>query len=166
MRLNQVVLAATFSGIACSHQGAPSVFRVDLVAEGKAIREVDARWRQAMQAHDAAGEAAVYADDGVEYRAHLEPIVGPRSLEEWERKSFAENPKLNVDWSTETIQIAQSGELAIQTGQFHVTGLGASPEWEDKGRLVTVWKKVNGEWRVAHAMVSTTMPDPLEQKKR
>jgi ketosteroid isomerase-like protein len=119
-----------------------------------------------MQAHDAAGEAAVYAGDGVEYRAHLEPIVGPRALEEWERKSFAENPKLNVDWSTETIQVAQSGELAIQTGQFHVTGFGALPDWEDKGRLVTVWKKVNGEWKVAHAMVSTTMSDPLEEKKQ
>ena len=37
---------------------------------------------------------------------------------------------------------------------------------EDKGRFVTVWKKVNGEWKVAHDIGSTTMPEPPPEKKK
>jgi ketosteroid isomerase-like protein len=37
---------------------------------------------------------------------------------------------------------------------------------EDKGRFVTVWKKVNGEWKVAHDIGSTTMPETATEKKQ
>src|ERR1700704_4180257 len=34
--------------------------------------------------------------------------------------------------------------------QFHITGVGAKGNREDKGHFVTIWKKVGGEWKVAH----------------
>ena len=68
-------------------------------------------------------------------------------------------------WSTESIHIADSGDLAIQTGEYHTTGIGANGEREDKGRFVTVWKKVGGEWKVAHDIGSTTMAEAPPEKK-
>ena len=34
-----------------------------------------------------------------------------------------------------------------------------------QGRFVTVWKKVGSEWKVAHDIGSTTMPEAPSEKK-
>jgi hypothetical protein len=47
-----------------------------------------------------------------------------------------------------------------QTGSEHVTGLGPKGDREDKSRFITVWKKVNGEWKVAYDVDWSTMPEP------
>ena len=127
---------------------------------------MNARWLKAFQAHDAAGEAAVFASDGVEYRAHLEPIVGPAAIEAYDKVFFSDNPTLAVSWSTDEIHIADSGDLAIQTGEFQASGVGPTRDQENKGRILTVWKKEDGQWRVAHAMVSSTMPEPSAEQEK
>ena len=136
----------------------------DLAAEERLIREADARWLKAAQARDVAGEVAVIAADGVLYRAHQQPIVGPAAFQAFTAKSHAENPKSNVTWTTTAIHVAQAGDIAVQTGETHVSGLGAKGDREDRNVFVTVWKKVNGEWKVAHDIGSTTMPDPTQKK--
>jgi uncharacterized protein (TIGR02246 family) len=138
----------------------------DLAAEERAIREADARWLKAAQSRDATAEAGVFASDGVAYREHVQPLVGPGAYQEYAAKFRAVNPKENPNWSTDKIQIAESGDLAIQTGEYHLTGLGPKGDGEDRGRFVTVWKKVNGEWKVAQDIGSTTMPEPATQKKQ
>jgi len=54
--------------------------------------------------------------------------------------------------------------MAIQTGEYHFSGLGPKGDVEDKGRFLTVWKKVGGNWKVAHDIGSTTMPAPPQKK--
>lgn len=148
---------------ACS-QPAPvataSAPKPDLAADEKAIRDLDARWLKVVQAKDAAGEAALFASDGVYDSEHMEPLVGPAAYQAYSAKNYSENPKSNVTWATEKIQIAEAGDIAIQTGSAHVTGLGPKGDREDKRRFITVWKKVNGEWKVAHDIDWTTMPEP------
>lgn len=151
--------------IACSPSAPAPASKPDLSAEEKAIRDVDASWLKAAQARDAAGEAAIFASDGVAYREHVDPLVGPAAFQTWDTKLYADNPRQTTNWTTESIQIADSGELAIQTGQYHVTGIGANGDREDTGRFVTVWKKVGGEWKVAHDIGSTTMPEVPPAKK-
>jgi ketosteroid isomerase-like protein len=131
----------------------------DLAAAEKAIREADARWLKAAQARDSAGEAALFAADGVAYRAHHEPIVGPAAYQAYAEQDKVENPKATVDWTTDDITVAASGDLAIQTTRVTSKGLGLKGDGEDQLRYVTVWKLVNGEWKVAHDIGSTTLPD-------
>lgn len=130
----------------------------DLAAEERAIRDADARWLKAAQARDAAADAAAFAPDGAAYREHLEPLVGPAAFQAYMEKQHAENPKSSVSWTTDKIQIAASGDLAVQTGEYSLTGLGPKGDGKDRGRFVTVWKKLNGEWKVAHDIGTTTMP--------
>jgi uncharacterized protein (TIGR02246 family) len=137
----------------------------DLAAEEKAIRDLDARWLKAVQARDAKGEAAMFASDGLAYREHNAPL-GPAAYEAFETKFFADNPKSTGAWSTNAVRVASSGDFAVQTGEFHNTGLGPKGDGEDKGSFVTVWKKVNGEWKVAHDISATSMPEvPVTKKK-
>jgi uncharacterized protein (TIGR02246 family) len=153
-----IVLAAACTAPAPAPPPAP-----DLAAAEAAIRAADARWLKAAQAHDAAAEAAVYATDGVAYRAHHEPMVGPAAFQAYSEKEYAENPKLAVNWTTTSLVVAASGDLAVQTGTVHVTGLGPKGVGEDRSRFVTVWKRVNGDWKVAHDIGSTTMPDTTKK---
>jgi uncharacterized protein (TIGR02246 family) len=150
---------------ACSQSAPAPASKPDLAGEEKAIRDIDARWLKAAQSRDPSGEAAVFANDGVAYREHVDPLVGPAAYQAFETKFFADNPKVNGAWTTDAIRLAESGDLAIQTGEFHNTALGPKGDRADKGRFVTVWKKVNGEWKVAHDIGSTTMPEIQVVKK-
>ena len=150
---------------ACSQPAPAPAPKPDLVSEEGIIREMDARWLKAVQSRDASGEAALFAGDGVAYREHNDPLVGPAAYQAFETKFYADNPKVNTTWSTDAIRVAESGDLAIQTGEFHTAALGPKGDGEDKGRFVTVWKKTNGEWKVAHDIASTTMPEVQAAKK-
>jgi ketosteroid isomerase-like protein len=132
----------------------------DLAAAERAIREGDARWLKAAQSRDAAGEAASLASDGIAYREHVDPLVGPAAFQAYLEKEYAANPKSSSSWTTDAVQVAASGDVGFQTGTYHTTGLGPKGAGEDRGRFVTVWKKVGNEWKVAHDIATSTMPEP------
>lgn len=98
------------------------------------------------------------------YREHNDPIVGPTAVQQYVTKNNADNPKSTVTWTTDAIRFAESADMAIQTGEYHFSGLGPKGDVEDKGRFLTVWKKVGGNWKVAHDIGSTTMPAPPQKK--
>jgi len=149
---------------ACSQPTPAPAPKPDITAEETAIRDSDARWLKAAQVRDAAGEAALFASDGVAYREHVEPLVGPAAFQAWAAKDYADNPNQNITWTTNSLEVAESGDLAVQTGEYHLTGLGPKGEGEDRGRFVTVWKKVEGAWKVAYDIGSTTMPEAPAEK--
>jgi uncharacterized protein (TIGR02246 family) len=149
---------------ACAQPPAPPPPGPDLAAAEKAIRDADARWLKAAQARDAAAEAAAFAPDGIAYRDHVEPLKGPAAYQAYSEKQYAENPKASTNWTTDTIQVVPSGDLAVQTGTYQLTGLGPKGDIEDKGRFVTVWKKVGTDWKVAHDISVTTMPEAPAKK--
>jgi uncharacterized protein (TIGR02246 family) len=124
----------------------------DLAADEKAIRDLAARWQKALLDRDAATQAAMFADDGVSYHDGQEPLVGPAAIRAWEARSTTNHPKAIITSTTDRIQIAASGDVAIQTGEGRLTNLGGNGEDHvvHRQRFVTVWKKVNGEWKVAH----------------
>ena len=158
MRFLVGLMGACFLFTACS-QADSATPKPDLASEEQAIRAADAQWMEAVKAKDPAAEAALFASDGLAYREHVDPM-NPDAFQAYSAKEYADNPEIEVTWTTDNIQMAESGDLAVQTGEFHVMHLGPKGDGEDKGRFVTVWKKTNGEWKVAHDIGSTTMPEP------
>ena len=102
----------------------------------------------------------MFADDGVSYHDGQEPLVGPAAVRAWEAKSAANHPKAIITSTTDRIQISTGGDLAIQTGEGRLTSLGEHGEDRKvhRQRFVTVWKKVNGEWKVAHDIAVNVTP--------
>src|SRR5436190_1015257 len=130
----------------------------DLAAEEQAIRSLAARWQKALLDRDAATQAAMFADDGLEYHGGEEPLVGPKAILAWETKAATNNPKAVITSKTNEIRIAASGDLAVQSGEGRITAMAANGEDHSvrTQRFVTVWKKVNGEWKVAHDIAVDT----------
>ena len=159
-KLNVSVLtAAAALLVACG--GAP---KTDFVAEEKAIRDISMHWLDLAKAKDAAGEAAVFAADGIAYRIHHEPAIGPAAIQAFVAKDDADNPKGVPSWATTSVTIATSGDLAVETGTYHFAGGGAKGDGDDKGNFVTVYKKVNGVWKVAEDISTSSMPEAVPAK--
>jgi uncharacterized protein (TIGR02246 family) len=130
----------------------------DLASDEKTIRELAARWQKALLTRDAETQASMFAADGVSYHDGQEPLVGPAAILEWEKKAVVSHPKAKITSTTTELRIAAAGDLAIQAGEGQLTDLGENGEDHTvrKQRFVTVWKKVNGEWKVAHDIAVNT----------
>jgi ketosteroid isomerase-like protein len=121
----------------------------DLAAEERAIRAADSTWLAAAVRHDAAGEAALFSDDAIAYRDQADPITGPAAYQTYLAQYYVDNPQVATNWVTRSITVAASGDLAVQTGTFTEANAGAKGDVTRQNNFVTVWKKVNGQWRVA-----------------
>jgi len=132
----------------------------DLGAEETAIRALAEKWQKALLERDAATQAAMFADDGVSYHDGQAPLVGPSAILAWEQRAVATHPKAKITSTTTEIRIAASGDLAVQAGEGQLTSLGANGEdgAVHRQRFLTIWKKVNGQWKVAHDMAVNSMP--------
>ena len=129
-------------------------------ADDKAIRDLAARWQQALLDRDADVQASMFAGDGVSYHDGQEPLVGPAAIRAWESRSKASHPKATITATTDAILIAKAGDMAVQTGEGKLTNLGGNGEDRKvhRQRFVTVWKKVNGAWKVAHDIAVNVTP--------
>jgi uncharacterized protein (TIGR02246 family) len=168
VRRRAIISSAVLSGVFVLYvlrmvaaAGAPSESGSSAhAADDHVIRELSAKWQRALLARDADGQAAMFADDGVSYHDGQEPLVGPAAIRAWESRSKASHPKAIITSATEAIQIAAAGDLAVQTGEGRLTNLGENGEDRKvhRQRFVTVWKKVNGEWKVAHDIAVNVTP--------
>ena len=169
MRLLATIVALSSLAAACVQPplapapAAPS--KPDLAAEERAIREVDARWLKIAQARDAAGEAGMFAADGIAVRQQGAEFTGPAAIEASAAKEYADNPKSQTTWTIDSIRVAESGELAFQTGQLHTVNAGPKGVGETRARFVTLWRKIDGEWKVAYDISAPMAPQPPPKKR-
>jgi len=151
MRTTIAALGVALALGACATPAPPPPQAPDLAAAEQAIRAMDATWLAAAAARDGAGEAAMFAEDGLAYRDLADPLSGPAAY-----------PKSVTAWTTRSIQVAASGDLAVQTGTFTETGAGPKGDKENRANFVTVWKKVGDQWKVA---IDISQPIPPAAKR-
>jgi len=132
----------------------------DLAADERAIRDLSATWQKALLARDAETQASMFADDGISYHDGQAPLVGPKAILEWEKNAVNRHPKAKITTRTTELTISAAGDVAIQAGEGELTDLGENGEDHavHRQRFLTIWKKVNGRWKVAHDMAVNTTP--------
>ncbi|MCW8984026.1 MAG: nuclear transport factor 2 family protein [Thermoanaerobaculales bacterium] len=146
LRHSFFVVLAVFFLVACAAPPAEEP-GVDLAAEAQAIRDASAAWLAASQARDAATIDGFYAADVTtiydgEIHQGLAEIQASRE-EEW-----ASRPDATVIWTTTEVEVAASGDLAYERGYWTTDPDGAGEAPEENGEYLTVWKKIDGQWKV------------------
>jgi len=150
-RLGVIALAAVAS--AC-------VQRADVATEEKTIRDLDKKWVQAVAAKDTTAIANVYAEDA-EFLAPGAPRASGRAAIRKAWVGLLRAPNLVLTFEPTKVTIAGAADIAYETGSYHlgydlpkpkrVRGKVAKPRrFEDTGKYVVAWKKVNGAWKVQY----------------
>jgi uncharacterized protein (TIGR02246 family) len=137
---------------------------VDVAAEEQAIRNRSAEWMNFMNARDSASIMKVYSPEVVTiYDGNLRR--GAPAVQAALEKDLADHPKSVTSWSTTSVRVADSGDLAIEQGEIYVDPDGAEgKEPATTGAYVTAWEKVDGAWRV-FADAGTDNAKKEEEKK-
>jgi len=147
MRKNAVsrVCAALFAVImaGCSMQP-----RVNVALEKAAIRLADANWLAASQAHDLERTLPFWSDDATILGPDAPPVAGKDAIRKYVAGAFA-IPGFSILWTTEKIEVAQSGDLAYSTGTDRISMSGPDGKTiSSDNRAVVIWKKqADGSWK-------------------
>lgn len=133
--------------------------KVDLAAEEQAIRAKESAWMDAYNKHDGKVLADQYHDDAslAANGAKLMTDAVGRSLF---LDSMASDPALKVDFASDRIIVAASGDLASSRGHYAMTytdPVTKQPKTE-RGSYLTVYRKAtDGSWK---AIEDFTTPGP------
>ena len=151
------IIMAFLALAACTQKTAQP--KIDLKAEEQAIQSLSMKWLEAAKNHDVIGMSSLFIEDVVIYRENQEPVVGLAAIKDQFTKDYQQNPKLVQNWVTERVDVSTSGDLAVEYGSWNDTGSGPDGTGSDRGRFVTVYRKINDVWKVSTDCSLSTLPE-------
>lgn len=166
-RPGSLLLCALVAGaVACAEAGregeAPQAETAG--ADEDAIRQISSGWLEHARARNADSVAAYFAPDAVVLQPGEPPTEGVQAIRADIAEEWAENPDFTVDWSTTSVEVAASGDMAWERGTWTFDPDGPGEADELRGEYITVYEKVDGEWKVAADVGVPTEPMPSEEE--
>jgi uncharacterized protein (TIGR02246 family) len=138
----------------CGCQQAPK--KVDTAGLAKQLKANEAKWNQAYAAHDATALAGAYANDAALANPGVPLITGIEAIRK-ETAAFAADPNLRVQFASDRIQVAASGDLAYTRGSYTmtITDPATKKPGTSTGSYLTVWQKQqDGSWKAVEDFVT------------
>ena len=121
---------------------------VDAGADEQAIRGQVDRWLELVKAKDAAGIAALYAEDGAVMPPNA-PIGKGRPAIQQTWASMMQTPGFDLTFVPEQIIVSSSGDMALDRGTYKFAAAPNGKAITDTGKYVVVWRKIGNEWKAA-----------------
>lgn len=138
---------------AAQQKPAPSV---DTAAIADQLRGSEDEWKQDYAAKDAVKLAGHYAEDAALANPGVPLVTGGDAIRA-AVKGFVADPNLKVDFASDRIQVASSGDLAYTRGHYTMEstdGATGKPRTEG-GNYLTVWQKqADGSWKAVEDFVT------------
>jgi uncharacterized protein (TIGR02246 family) len=130
---------------------------VNAGADEQAIRGQVDRWLELVKAKDAAGIAALYAEDGVVMPPNA-PIGKGRAAIQQTWASLMQTPGFALTFAPEQIVVSASGDMALDRGTYRLALAPHGTAQTDTGKYVVVWRKIGGEWKAAADIFNSDLP--------
>jgi uncharacterized protein (TIGR02246 family) len=154
--LQSIVLATIGATLlaACSPGG-----KVDTAAEEAAVRAVNVAWGKAFAEDDAAGVAALYADDAVLSAPGRPSVRGKEAIQEAIAQEIAMVKAAGLTITNEpSSEVGVSGDMAWEAGGYSVKD--SSGATVDSGKFAAVFAKRDGSWKMIHDVVHSSSTPP------
>ncbi|MEZ4239910.1 MAG: DUF4440 domain-containing protein [Myxococcota bacterium] len=134
---------------------------MDAAAERAAVEAAEEAWGAAVEAHDVDAVIAFFEADGLSMPPDGPVVQGEDARRAWLTALFAA-PDFDSTWETGRIDISAAGDYALSIGTTsHAAGTDAQGQpLRREGKYVTVWHKVDGEWKVAADIWNASAPTP------
>lgn len=123
---------------------------VNVAEVESAIRATDAQWLATVKTRDAQKSASFWADDATILPPNAAAIVGKQAIQAYVAGAFA-LPGFSIDWKTDKVVVAASGEMAYATGSDVFTFKTPDSKLHtEHTNGVVVWRKQpDGAWKAA-----------------
>jgi uncharacterized protein (TIGR02246 family) len=113
-----------------------------------AVFAADSAWAAAAAAGDLDASVAALAPDGIMFPPGAPPVIGRSAARQFMQEAMA-IPSFSVRWQSDTVVVAESGELAYAIGRSRYTfpdsGGGVDTMY---AKAVSVWRRdSDGTWR-------------------
>ena len=109
------------------------------------LQKIGAEYLKAFNAGDAKTVATFFAEDAVMVSWDGVPVKGREAIGNRMKEVFAANPKLKMASTAEEFRLIPSEGLVVFGS---VSNTGNSPEWPTNGKFLTVWQKIEGQWKL------------------
>jgi uncharacterized protein (TIGR02246 family) len=147
--LSIAAVAVAWFAAACT-QPQPAAPPDTRAADEAAIRAADADFAKFAAAKDVDKAVALYQDDAVAFAPGVPAVIGKDNLRKF-IAGFLATPGLQVNVHIASVDVARSGDIAIDRGTVDSTAT------DKKGKATTqtieyvlVWKKqADGSWKIA-----------------
>jgi len=117
------------------------------------------QWLELDKAKNAPAISGLFAEEGTLFRENQDPVVGPAAIVAYIEDDYAKNPSQIVNWATDRVEVATSGDVAIEYGTWNVTNGGLAGNESDNGKYITSYRKINGTWKVVGDISLSTKPE-------
>jgi uncharacterized protein (TIGR02246 family) len=122
------------------------------------VEELDRQWVEAVNAGDAAGAAALYADEAIVLAPNSEPVQGRNQIQGF----FEEFIKLQPSFDPlDTFRVEKSSDLVVNAGRYSLKLLppGADTPITDRGKYLGVFKRLaDGSLKLILDTWNTSLP--------
>ena len=147
-----ILLCFTFS----CQQGEEVKPTVDIEAEEQAIREIAQKAFEAERQKDINAVLSVYAENVVVQPPNMPQIEGVEAL----RNFYTEFLKIlvSIEGSPTKVTISEAGDMAWNYTRNRAVYESPEGHIEDEGKALSVWQKINGEWKVVAISYSSDKP--------
>lgn len=143
----------------CKPAGTASEGAVDTAAIEKQLKDSEAEWNKQYASRDAAALAGNYAPDAALANPGENLIEGAAVRPALDK--FVSDPNLKLDFASDRVQVAKSGDLAYTRGHFtmQTSDLATKQPRTDKGYYLTVWQKqADGSWKAVEDFITPGAP--------
>jgi ketosteroid isomerase-like protein/quercetin dioxygenase-like cupin family protein len=116
-------------------------------SDERAVRAASYAWQRYIAAQQTDSIVALHLPNAIVMMANTPPITGSNDI----RTGWAQMvklPSLKMSWTPQHIEMV-SPTAAEEFGTYTDSYMGPNGIEADTGSYVTLWKKVNGKWRVA-----------------
>lgn len=160
MNRNSILLVSlgALSLAACQKPGAPAA--VDTAAVERDLKSREADWMAAYAAHDGTKLIDQYAEDAALANPGV-AIITDSAARAKAIAGYAADPLLKVDFASDKIGVATSGDLAYTRGHYTMTSTDPATKAarQDSGSYLTVWKKqIDGDWKAVEDFITPGPP--------
>jgi len=117
------------------------------------VKEGGMAWAAAWNAGNAAGIAAIYADDAMLLPPEGDAVQGKAAIEAFWQGAMDALPGVTV--TLETRELHNLGDVAVEVGSF--TDTGADGAHVDHGKYLVVWMLKDGKWKMVRDIWNSSM---------
>jgi uncharacterized protein (TIGR02246 family) len=129
--------------------------KVDVAAIAANLKQKEVEWNRAYAARNAEAAASTYADDATLAQPGAPLATGIEAIRK-ETQSLNSDPNFRLQFASDRVEVAASGELAYSRGHYTLTmtDKNTNKASTSRGNYLTVWRRQAGTWKAVEDFVT------------